>query len=98
VTADACGFPFRAGKNARSNFDKTRRQLEHRQCRPGFPVARAKSSLVQRFGHAVVREVLNDHLRQMIENLDFRWIIFKVQAVAGDARAVGNFLAGGQSL
>src|SRR5712671_5608334 len=87
-------FPFCAGEDARRDFDQTWRQLEHGKSGPGLSVASAERVLVQRLRHMVVGVILHDHLSKMVQNLHFGGVLFQMQAVAGDAGAVGDFLAG----
>src|SRR6266478_4348126 len=86
-------FPFRAGENARRDFDQARRQLEDREGRPGLSVPHAEGTLVEQLSHVLIRLVLDNHLSQVIENLHLGGILFEVQAIARDAGSVGNFLA-----
>src|SRR5213595_3638601 len=54
-------FPLRAGKDARSDFDEARGELENSGGVPGAAVAGAIFADVERVGHAGEGNVLDDH-------------------------------------
>src|SRR5229473_6146196 len=85
-------LPLRAGENARRDLDEARGELEDREGGPGLTFAGSEGTLIQRFRHAIVREVLDDHFREVIEHLHLVGVFFQVRAIARDAGAVGNFL------
>ena len=87
-------FPLGTRENARRDFDQARRQLEDRQSRPWLSVAGAEGALVQRIGHVLIGVVLDDHFCEVIQNLHFGGIVFEVQAIVGDAGAIGNLFTG----
>ena len=64
-------FPFLAGKDSRSDLNQPGRQFEHAGSRPNMGVSRAKTSHVQCIRHRDEGSILNDQLRQELEDLHF---------------------------
>src|ERR1700740_74106 len=79
------GFPFGAGKDARSHFDEAWSELENGGGVPRVAVARAIFADIERVSHAGERDVLDNHFGEEAKRLHFERIIFEVNAIGADA-------------
>src|SRR6266849_6026928 len=87
-------FPFLPRKDPRRDFNQPWRQFENPSSRPRTSVPRAKAPHVERIRHRGEGGILNDQLRQELEDLHFRGVLFQMMAVGSDAHAIGNLLSG----
>ena len=91
-------FPFGAGEDARGDFDEARSELKDCGGVPWAAVAGAIFADVERVGHAVEGNVLDDHFGDEAECLHLERVVFQVTAIGADAQAKGNLLGGGGNL
>src|SRR5712692_1145923 len=87
-------FPFLPGKDSRCDLNQPGRQFENASSRPNMGVSSAETSHVERIRHRGEGSILNDQLRQELEDLHFCRIFLQMVAVGSDTRSIRDLLSG----